>query len=413
ISKGESQLSFEGNQDIHEAAIQRDEGQDISSPVAGICSTNQPGILKHKGVDEVMVRDKDRKSCVLKIKSNKPHDLDRGDDNGKPDNKSNTVKAKKLVINLGARKINNTNSPISDASSSQKEQDAILCNGVQDANQQRVDYKFMLDRSDNTAKSGIKVYHSKSRGVKIAGREGNVIKFGKIRSEFPELGSKVGEAKGSDGYEIDPLEQAHVASGEGINIIRLDAAVPSDEVSILGGNVKSGKRSEERADTYDESNEDYGHTPVLNSLPKDPKPSLKFKLKKPNLVNQNSNAHSEEEKSSIKGQRSKRQKPSSFVEKSLFNVDEDFDVTQTHQNSIMDGLMDASWILKKLGKDAIGKKVEIYQASDKSWHKGAVNDIIEGTSSVSVMLDDGRVKSLELGKQGIRFVLQKQKRQKF
>ncbi|GMI74140.1 hypothetical protein like AT3G08020 [Hibiscus trionum] len=394
ISKGESQLSFEGNQDIHEAAIQRD-GRDISSLVAGICSTNQPGILKHKGVDEVMVSDEDRKSCVLRIKSTKPHDLDCGDDNGKPDSKSNTAKTKKLVINLSARKINITNSLISDAPVSQKEQDVILHNGVQDANQQRVDYKFMLDRSDSTAKSGegIKVYHSKSRGVKLAGREGNVIEFGKIRPEFPELGSKVGEAKGSDGYEIDPLEQTDVASGE-------------------GGNVKSGKRLEEKANRYGESNEDYGHTPVLNSLPKDPKPSLKFKLKKPNLVNQNSKAHSEKGKSSIKGQRSKRQKPSSFVGKSLFNVDEDLDVTQMHQNSLMDGIMDASWILKKLGKDAIGKKVEIYLASDKSWHTGAVNDIIEGSSTVSVMLDDGRVKSLELGKQDIRFVLQKQKRQK-
>ncbi|KAK8615075.1 hypothetical protein V6N13_068861 [Hibiscus sabdariffa] len=415
ISQGESQLSSERNQDIPEAVIQKDEGPDISSPVAGICSTNQLGILKHKVVDEVMISDEDRKSCVLKIKSSKPHDLERGDDNGKHDSKLNTVKAKKLVINLGARKINVTNSPISDASSSQKEQDVILCNGVQDANQQRVDCKLMLDSSGSTAKSGggIKVYHSKSRGVKSAGREGNAMKFGKIRPEFPELGSKVGAAKGSDGYEIVPLEQTHVASGEGsIDVIRLDA-VPSGEVSILGGgNVKSGKRLEGRADAYGESNEDYCHTPVLNSLPNDPKPSLKFKLKKPNLVIQNSKAHSEEEKSSIKRQRSKRQRPSSFMEKSLFNVDEDLDVTQTRQTSLVDGMMDASWILKKLGKDAIGKKVEIYQASDKSWDKGEVNDIIEGTSVVSVMLDDGRVKSLELGKQGIRFVLQKQKRQK-
>ncbi|KAL4384114.1 hypothetical protein GQ457_15G027710 [Hibiscus cannabinus] len=355
VRQGESQLNSERNQDIPEAVIQKDEGPDISSPVAGICCTNQLGILKHKVVDEVMISDEDRKLCA-KIKSSKPHDLDRGDDNGKHDSKLNTVKAKKLVINLGARKINVTNSPISDASSSQKEQDVILCNGVQDANQQRVDCKLMLDSSGSTAKSGggIKVYHSKSRGVKSAGREGNAMKFGKIRPEFPELGSKVGAAKGSDGYEIVPLEQTHVVSGEGsIDVVRLDA-VPSGEVSILGGgNVKSGKRLEGRADAYGESNEDYCHTPVLNSLPNDPKPSLKFKLKKPNLVIQNSKAHSEEEKSSIKRQRSKRQRPSSFMEKSLFNVDEDLDVTQTRQTSLLDGMMDASWILKKLGKDAI------------------------------------------------------------
>ncbi|XWS35524.1 hypothetical protein CRYUN_Cryun20dG0004500 [Craigia yunnanensis] len=176
--------------------------------------------------------------------------------------------------------------------------------------------------------------------------------------------------------------------------------------------VMSGKQLEDRADTYGESNEDYGCVPVLNSLPKDPKPSLKFKLKKPTLENQNSQVHSEEEKSSIKGQRSKRKRPSPFMEKSLFSEDEDLGVTHAHQDSLIDGMMDASWILKKLGKDAIRKKVEIHQASDNSWHKGAVSDIIEGTSALSVMLNDGRVKTLELGKQGVRFVLQKQKRSK-
>ena len=135
-------MRFEGNQDMQshgyslgedrnsEVAPQINERQDISSPVAGICSTNQPGVLKHKLVDEVMVSDEDRASRVLKIKSNKPHDLDSGNDNGKHGNKSKTVKAKKLVINLGARKINVTNSPMSDASSFQREQDAISYNGM-------------------------------------------------------------------------------------------------------------------------------------------------------------------------------------------------------------------------------------------------------------------------------------------
>lgn len=41
-----------------------------------------------------------------------------------------------------------------------------------------------------------------------------------------------------------------------------------------------------------------------------------------------------------------------------------------------------------------------------------VSDIIEGTSMLSVTLDDGRVKTLELGKQAVRFVPQKQKRSK-
>lgn len=39
-----------------------------------------------------------------------------------------------------------------------------------------------------------------------------------------------------------------------------------------------------------------------------------------------------------------------------------------------------------------------------------VTNIIEGTTSLAVTLDDGKVKTLELGKQGVRFVPQKQKR---
>ncbi|XP_039002149.1 uncharacterized protein LOC120128550 [Hibiscus syriacus] len=427
ISKGESQLSFEGNQDIqsqgyslgedrnNEVASQMNEEQDIFSPVAGICSTNQPGVLKHKLVDEVMVSDEDRTSRVIKIKSNKSHDLDHGDDNRKHSSKSKTVKAKKLVINLGAQKINVTNSPMSDASRFQRDQDATSYNGVQDANQHRIGDKF-LERHDITAKSGGADgvdRSTKSRGVKIMGREGNLIKFGRIRSEIPESRSKVGSANSSDGHGIVPLEHIRIALGKGnIDGNRLSAAPSGDVSTLRGGKVVSGKQLEARDDTCGESSEDYGHTPILNSLSKDPKPTLKFKLKKPVLDNQNSQFHYDEEKSSIKGQRSKRKRPSPFVEKSFFNEDEDVNFTQSHQDSLMDGMMDASWILKKLGKDAVGKKVEIHQASDNSWHKGAVTGSIEGTSALFVRLDDGRMKTLELGKQGVRFVLKKQKRSK-
>ena len=106
-----------------------------SSPVAGIvshtegiCSINQPGALKHKFVEEVMVSDGERTSKIVKIKSNKPHDLDSGDDAEKP-SKSKSVKAKKLVINLGVRKINVSSSPKSDAQSCQREQDLKASNG--------------------------------------------------------------------------------------------------------------------------------------------------------------------------------------------------------------------------------------------------------------------------------------------
>lgn len=46
--------------------------------------------------------------------------------------------------------------------------------------------------------------------------------------------------------------------------------------------------------------------------------------------------------------------------------------------------------------------------SFSSRHRGTVIEVFEGTS-VSIALDDGKTKSFELGKQGIRFVSQKQK----
>ncbi|KAG9133854.1 hypothetical protein Leryth_017935 [Lithospermum erythrorhizon] len=75
----------------------------------------------------------------------------------------------------------------------------------------------------------------------------------------------------------------------------------------------------------------------------------------------------------------------------------------------MDEIMDANWILQKLGKVAIGKRVEVHQATDNSWHRGTVDDVFEGTSVISVGLDDGNSMNLELGKQGVRFVSQKRR----
>ncbi|GKV27482.1 hypothetical protein SLEP1_g36654 [Rubroshorea leprosula] len=417
-SKAEPNQSFEGDHDAQsreysvgddrndEILSNRSEGQDISS-VAGICFTNQPGVLKHKLVNEVMVSDEDRTPQVVKIKRSKPLTLDSGYDAGKHGSKSKTVKAKKLVINLGARKINVTDSPKADASSLQREQESILLNG-----QQKMVDKFMLDRHDRTAKSfdGDKVDRSgQSRGLKIAGREGNLTKFGKIRSEIPDVNPKVDRGNGADGYATTP-EQSRVASGKrSIEGIRITAGSVGEVPSSRGGKAILGTRFEGEADAYGESNEDYVHTPVS----KDSKPSLKFKFKKPNLDNQNSQVpQNVEEKTLVKGQRSKRKRPLPYMDKSPFSYEEEGEVTQSNQDSSMDEMMAANWILKKLGKDAIGKRVEVHQASDNSWHKGDVTNI-EGTSTLSVKLDDGRLKTLELGKQSVRFVLQKQKRSKF
>ncbi|EXB32768.1 Histone-lysine N-methyltransferase MLL4 [Morus notabilis] len=425
INKREPDLSFEGqNAESFRYNLGRDKNggllpqkdevpETYSSPVAGslshteeICSINQPGVLKHKFVDEVMVSDEDRTSRVVRIKSNKSNDVDSGEDTGKHSGKSKTVKGKKLVINLGARKINVTNSPRSDASTGQREhQEFVASNGGEDTSWRRTNdnkhdaptkysdgfsliifLKFgtflqLVERND---------YSGQSMGLKVGS-----IKLGKIRTAVSDYNPKFGQGSGADPYETATPEQTHTLLGR---------AVPTSGSE----RVYSRKHSERRAVTYNENNGDYGQTPVSHSLPKDPKPLLKFKFKKPSTENQNS-ANQEEEKSSIKGQRSKRKRPSPFLEKLSISG---ADATQAHQDNLMDEIMDANWILKKLGKDAIGKRVEVHQQSDNSWHKGMVADVVDGASTVSVVLDDGRQKLLELGKQGVRFVSQKQKRSK-
>lgn len=149
-SNVDSQDSLEGHNDVQSFGYCLDEdknddkqflgkeglGKD-SFPVAGslnhtegVCSVNQPGVLKHKFVDEVMVSDEDRAPRVVRLKNNKPYGLVTGEDSGKHVSKSKNVKGKKIVISLGPRKINVSNSPRSDASSCQREQDLMTSNGM-------------------------------------------------------------------------------------------------------------------------------------------------------------------------------------------------------------------------------------------------------------------------------------------
>lgn len=148
-NKVDTHNSFDGHSDIKsvhsldddkndDIQSQRNDGPDVySSPATGSLSQteasfpiSQPGVLKHKFVDEVMVSDEERKPRVVRIKSNKPNILDSEEESGKQSVKTQNVKGKKLVINLGARKINVASSPRSDTSSCQKDQDLVTVNGI-------------------------------------------------------------------------------------------------------------------------------------------------------------------------------------------------------------------------------------------------------------------------------------------
>ncbi|XP_057978611.1 uncharacterized protein LOC131165016 isoform X2 [Malania oleifera] len=410
VSQTESHQSFGGQNDARssghslgddkndEFLSHRSEGANVlSSPVAvsgsqtdGI-SMNQLGVSKHKFVDEIVGSNEDRKPRVVKIKNNKPQVLDIAEDTGKRAGNSKTMKGTKLVIHLGARNRNVANSPRSDGSSCQRDQDLTASNGSEDISQLRTSDNIMTDRNDGLAKFGY--------GSNYGGREGNLIKLGKFRSEASDLDPKFGRGNNADGHDSNPPDNIPVVG------------TMTDVSALRGGKVSLRKHPEGRLDTSSEGNVDTCNQPsVSQSMPKDSKPLLKLKFKNLSFDNQSSwGSHREEEKSSIKGQRSKRKRPSPYMEKSSIRGDEDV------QENSMNEIMDANWVLKKLGKDAIGKRVEVHQLSDNSWHKGVVIDVKEGTSgasTLSVHLDDGRVKTLELGRQGIRFISQKQKRQK-
>ncbi|XP_015936940.1 uncharacterized protein LOC107462791 [Arachis duranensis] len=347
------------------------------SQTEGSCPVNQPVILRHKSVDEASIYDEERRPRVVRIKSSKAHTLDSAGESGKPADMTQNVKGKKLVINLGARKINVSCSPQSNSSSCPRDQAVIAHHG-------------------NRIDSG------QSQVMKGSVREGNVIKLGKFKPEISELNSTSVRGSGSlsDGCEAVPSQQPHIMLGKD-STDGIDQVGAVEDMPQRGERMLMGKFPEGTSHADKNINQMPSH-----SSTKDPRTSLRFKLKKPSFEN---GKIPHQDKSSIKGQRSKRKRPPPYSEKTSFNED---DVTQLHQDNLMDEIMDANWILTKLGKDAIGKRVEVHQAPDNSWHKGVITDIIDGSSNLYVTIDDGRVKILELGKQGIRLVPQEQKRPK-
>lgn len=197
--------------------------------------------------------------------------------------------------------------------------------------------------------------------LKVGGKEGNLLKLGKVRSEVSDVNPKLGRGSSADAHET--ITQEHTRISLGKRNSEGNMAADGSLGEVRGSKEVWGKLSESRPEMYNEGNDDYGQTPGSQSVPKDSKPLLKFKFKKPTLENQNS-PHPEEEKSSVKGQRSKRRRPSPLEKTSLNEVE---DMAVSHQDNLMDEIMDANWILKKLGKDAIGKRVEVNQSSDNSW----------------------------------------------
>ncbi|XP_010547264.1 PREDICTED: histone-lysine N-methyltransferase 2C [Tarenaya hassleriana] len=367
----ESEDYVAGAKKNEDMEFHRNGGSDISSRVAGICSTHEPKIVKHKLVDDVMVTEEDRPSRIVKIKCSKPQDSD-SEDAQKNVGKVNAIKAKKLVISLGAKKINVSNSSKSSASQHPRDQDQSSSGGGEDMQESKAE-KPLFGGDKTTAKKGDRLDQpGEVRSLKISGR------FGKTQPE-----------------------DIVVLSEEKCNSF----GKPGEGSKTTFGSITQFPTSKSEDNRKDDK------TTVSHSVKKEARPLLKFKLRKPNPGDQTpQDPHSEDEKlSAAKGQRSKRKKPSPLVDKSS-SLNEDENFSHSNLDSPRNEMMDANWILKKLGKDSIGKRVEILQRSDKSWRKGTVTDVTGDSSTLSVSLDDGGVNTLELGKHSVRFIPQKQKR---
>ncbi|XP_019159580.1 PREDICTED: uncharacterized protein LOC109156171 isoform X1 [Ipomoea nil] len=334
------------------------------SPIAGmeegLCSINRAGVVKHKFIDEV---NGNRTSRTVQIKGHN-HQSFGGEDVRTQTTMSKTTKGPKLVIHLGGRNKNIPGSPKSDASSCQKEQDGTPANGCEDS----------LDQT---------------RDQKVRGKEGRLIK---IKNATPEVAA---DATAKSGIKIAVGRRSNEAA------VRTATEVPA--ATRGGSKLASTRHSGDGPSSGDDFHEDRDNThPATHS--KGSRTLLKLKFKNPYSDGPSAWAPStDDEKCLIKGQRSKRKRPPPFGEKTSANA-------ETHKDNSFDELMDANWILQKLGKDAVGKRVEVHEPSDNTWHRGKVTDFFEGTSVVAVALDDGKTENLELGKQAIRFVPQKQKR---
>ncbi|XP_073103400.1 uncharacterized protein [Elaeis guineensis] len=347
---------------------------------------NQVGTHNNSCTNEVAMHDADT-APIVKIKDGKLQSLHFKECSIKNVSKSESVRGTKLVIHIGSRNRNVSGSPRSEASSCHRDQDLAASNGSEDSSQWRTkdSGNHMLDDHGGTVRSdGAKLDNSCfTRIPKHGFKEKNFIKLGKVYARQGNSNSGIGEA-----CELTTACRSHLVVGK-----RSTEVGPAAETLAQRNDVVLQKK--QPADT-----------PVKSFT--QPKPLLKLKFKKSYIEQQSSWAPQGEEVNSVKGQRSKRKRPS--AEK--LSVEDDENHLQLHQENSMDGAMDANWILQKLGKDAIGKRVEVHQSSDNSWHQGVVSDINQGTSALSVCLDDGRSKTLVLGKQGIRFISQKQKRTK-
>lgn len=213
----------------------------------------------------------------------------------------------------------------------------------------------------------VKDYPDQIDSLKIQARAPNLIKIKNVNSEASDKNHNFGGGKVSDGYgTVSPIKKRLLLGKRSTEGSTPTTGIRTHTSAIRGEKLSLMKSAEARMDDRvdDESNDGKRHQHSVSlPAPKDSKPLLKLKFKNP--FNENSSSWAgEDEKSSVKGQRSKRKRPSPLREKT---GKEEEDASNWYEDSTVEEVMEANWILQTLGKDAIGKRVEIHQPSNNSW----------------------------------------------
>ncbi|CAM6042469.1 unnamed protein product [Sphagnum compactum] len=76
----------------------------------------------------------------------------------------------------------------------------------------------------------------------------------------------------------------------------------------------------------------------------------------------------------------------------------------TGRTMTRDSSADDSWILQRLGTDAITKRVEVFWPIDNIWYQGTVVDVFPQKLQFAVHYDDGEEETLEFGKELVRLL---------
>ncbi|XP_048528876.1 uncharacterized protein LOC125508271 [Triticum urartu] len=347
--------SFKNNENVFVLSSTRSSEKDLKSTSAKAATNSADMIPK------------------VKIKGSKVpslHFKDIGEENNA---KGDTGKGTKLVIHLGTRHKSKSGSPKSEMSNSHKEQELGLMHG----GKIDVTSHFKSSKSSKKEKSV----------MKLVGETG----VQQRSSLLGDLGTSKKHATGKRSSAlISGMENAS-ESGTRSRSFGHKQPIPSQLTESQGT----------------------ASFPVNNS-PDSLKPSLlKLKFKRPHLEQPSAQVSQPEEPATwasqqedlnvAKGQRSKRKRPST----DKMDGSEGSTPSKRHGQSTGDEAMDATWILRKLGNDAIGKRIEIQLASDGKWHQGVVSNVISGM--LCVQLDNGSSENLELGKQAVRLIAQRSK----